>query len=361
MKFKEITDSLGIDKTFNKESRTRNKRKKTNSVDQNITHEARIQLEADVLHLPASSSGNKYLLVVVDLATRMFDIEPIQVLNSKNCLEALKEIEERDYIGELEAPEKLTTDGGAEFKGTLHNYLYDNNIFHRFTSAGRSNQLSVINNLCKQLGRLFMGYLNTVNQKNKKGTRSIYSDWDDIIDEVREELNKFRERKLPKHPTLFKYEYFNPITEPTYNVGDYVYRRLDKNEDVFGYKWSDHKTRAGDFTIDRVSRKVVKIIYMNDNPYYRYILEGLPNIAFYDYQLIKSNVEYSTEIVKTLIDRRRNKAGVLEYLIQFRNETKREALKNKNWQTIDELKEQDLDIYIDAYDDIHPFRPRRKN
>lgn len=358
MKFKDILDTLDIDETFNKEQKTKNKQH--NSVDQNITHKAKLQLQADVLHLPTSSSGNKYLLVVLDLGTHLFDIEPLQVLNAKECLSALKEIQERAYIGELEEPEKITTDAGAEFQGSFNDYLRNRNIFHRFTSAGRSNQLASINNLCKQLGRLFMGYLNQANENNKKGTKAIYSDLDDIIETVRKELNEFRKVKLPKHPTLYKYEVFNPDSESKFQVGDYVNRRFDKNQDVFGYKWSDHRTRAGDYTIDKVSRRIEKIIYMNDKPYYRYILEGLPNIAFYDYQLIKSKVQHSTEIVKELIARRKNKNSVLEYLIQFRTETKPQAKKNKNWQTKDDLIKQGLEIYINDYDSKHPFRPRKK-
>lgn len=360
MKFKDILEELEIDETFNKEQRTKKANKKYNSVDENITHEAKIQFQADVLHLPKTTQGNKYLLIVVDIATRTFDIEPMKILNSESCLEALKQIQKRKYIGELKAPLKISTDGGAEFQKDVKDYLWKKNIFHRVTSAGRSNQLSIVNSLCKELGRLFMGYLNKKNEENVEGVKKIYSDWDKIVNTVRIELNKFRRVQLPKNPTEYEYNEFNFKAKPKFHQGDLVHRRLDKNEDVFGYKWSGYKSRAGDYTIDKSVKKIEKVIYMNDEPYHRYILEGLPNIAFYDYQLIKSDALEPTYILNQFIDRRTNKTtGELEYLLQFRGETEKQAIKNQEWQTLKSLLKQGLDIYIKAYDKDHPIRPTR--
>ena len=63
---------------------------------------------------------------------------------------------------------------------------------------------------------------------------------------------------------------------------------------------------------------------MNDFPYFRYILEGMPNVSFSEYQLIKS-VEKDTKYkVKAIIGDRLNK-NKKEYLVHWKNYKKNES------------------------------------
>ena len=46
---------------------------------------------------------------------------------------------------------------------------------------------------------------------------------------------------------------------------------------------------------------------MNDKPYYRYLLEGIPNASFSEYQLIPSKKKNNKYKVKKIIGKRINK------------------------------------------------------
>src|SRR3990167_1357398 len=72
--------------------------------------------QADILYLP-NDGGYKYLLVVVDTATRKLDAEPLLSHSSSAVLKAILKIYER---GTLKLPVILQTDDGNEFKGSFY-------------------------------------------------------------------------------------------------------------------------------------------------------------------------------------------------------------------------------------------------
>ena len=53
---------------------------------------------ADLLQLPEASQKNKYCLVVVDIATNKFDLEPLKNKESKTTLNAFKKIFKRKIL-----------------------------------------------------------------------------------------------------------------------------------------------------------------------------------------------------------------------------------------------------------------------
>lgn len=87
-------------------------------------------LMADLLFLPTTEEKYKYLLVIVDLATHEFDIEPLKTKNSKEVLDAMKKIFSRKYIKKPKAT--IRTDNGAEFKGDVDKYLKSETYFIQY-------------------------------------------------------------------------------------------------------------------------------------------------------------------------------------------------------------------------------------
>jgi hypothetical protein len=77
--FKELLDELEIDETFTKTKRR--KQTEYNHVKDNIPMKANQNMMADILFLP-NDNGYKYLLVVVDLATDKFGMEPLKTKKS---------------------------------------------------------------------------------------------------------------------------------------------------------------------------------------------------------------------------------------------------------------------------------------
>ena len=70
-------------------------------------------MQADLLFLP-EDDGYKYLLVVVDVATRLTDAEPLKNKEAKTVCNATKKIFRRKI---LQTPLRLEVDAGTEFKG----------------------------------------------------------------------------------------------------------------------------------------------------------------------------------------------------------------------------------------------------
>jgi hypothetical protein len=130
-KFKDLLDELEIDETFTKTKRR--KQSEYNHVKDNIPMKANQNMMADILFLP-NDNGYKYLLVVVDLATDKFDMEPLKTKKAFEVLLAMKRMFERPYIERPEA--SIKTDDGNEFKEVFQIYLYNNNILHK-NSIGR--------------------------------------------------------------------------------------------------------------------------------------------------------------------------------------------------------------------------------
>ena len=98
---------------------------------------------ADILYLPKDKNGYAFLLVVVDLATDDFDIEPIKAtlpkgskvvkrdsLTAQSALDAMLRMFKRKFI-KKKPYASIRTDGGSEFASVFDKYCYDNSILHR--------------------------------------------------------------------------------------------------------------------------------------------------------------------------------------------------------------------------------------
>ena len=177
----DLIKKLNIDETLTKPVR-KPVRKQYNRIIDSIPLVKNYNMMADVLHLPTNKNGYKYLLVVVDLAGE-FDIEAMKTEDSKETLKALKVMFKRDHISKPYA--SIRTDGGASFKNDFHKYLVDNIILHKTGLAGRHTQSSAVENLNRTLGRLFNGYMNTMELE----TGNTYREWTEIVSLVRDELN----------------------------------------------------------------------------------------------------------------------------------------------------------------------------
>jgi hypothetical protein len=210
-KISDLINELEIDETLTKPLK---KVKKWTHVKDQIPLIEDYNFMADLLFLPKDKNNFKYCLVVVDLSSDEFDIEPIKDKNPDTILKAMKKMFKRKYINIPYA--SIKTDSGNEFKGVFHKYLYDNSIYHSVGLPNRHSQLSNVENLNKTLGRIFNGYMN----KKEMQLKHSYKNWTDIIDIVRDKLNKIRKKKLPKDITKINYETFNFKNKPKYQIGD---------------------------------------------------------------------------------------------------------------------------------------------
>jgi hypothetical protein len=297
-KFDELLKLLNIDET--KTSPVKREKQYT-KVNLQIPLVENYNQMADLLFLPTTKQGYKYLLVICDLASKKFDIEPIKNKTSKSVLEAMKTIYKRNYV---KIPfSSIQTDSGNEFKHDVDNFLESRDITHKITLPHRHSQNSMIESLNKQLGRLLNGYMNY----KEIETNKRYNEWTDILQIVRTELNKIRAVKLPKD----KHENMMDIPTPQqikqdskFSIGDVVYRKLDYPQDALGHDQPTANFRVGDFRFEKTPRKITRVIIMNKNVPYRYMVEGIKNASFTDAQLMESKEEDTKYTIKKILGKK---------------------------------------------------------
>jgi hypothetical protein len=304
-KFKDLLESLNINEKFNKRI---HKQKEYNHVKDNIPLVEDCNMMADLLYLP-QYKGFKYLFVIVDLASDEFDIEPIKNKEPETVLKAMLKCFKRGYLSKPEY--SLKTDGGSEFKGVFHKYLYDESILHKTAIPDRHKSLSNVESLNRQLGRLFNGYMNQREEKTGK----VYRNWIEAVPLVREQLNSIRKKKLPKNINSYEYPVPNDVKtvekekvvidkkgkkkiikvsekvliRPKFRVGQMVYRALEAPRNALDKAQPTKNFREGDYSFERVPRRIVDIFtYGGEGDLYRYYLSGLPNVTYSANELMKA-------------------------------------------------------------------------
>ncbi len=339
MKLDDIRKDLKVSDEIALLTKKPRKPKKWSKVVDNIPLKADLNFMADLLFLPKDKKGYEYLLVVVDLATNEFDMEPLKNKASSDVLKGFKEIIKRKFVKMPKA--SVATDDGTEFKGSFHNWLKSNNIYHKISLAGRHQQTSTVENLNRQLGYLFNVYMN----QKEKDTGQVYKNWTDIIKILRVKLNELRKR--PEQSLLKVYDIDIADKNPKFKVGDVVYFRSEVPLNALGEKQSTTNSREGDFHYNVSMRKIMKILIFNGQVPFRYMLEGIPRASFTENELILvPNATESTYIVEDILDKRkyRNK---IQYKVKWRGYPLSEA----TWEDAQKMIKDNLGDYIERYED----------
>ena len=318
-----ILKELKINEKYSKPIKIK---KEFSRVKDNIPLKADYNLMADLLELPETKKGYKYLLVVVDLATDEFDIEPITNNKSLTVVDAMKRMFKRRYIKKPYA--SIRTDGGAEFKDAFDKFCYENNILHKIGVAGRHQQTANVERLNRELGRLIIGYLNSVEEKELK----TFKEWVEIVPKIRTMLNDFR-KKPEGDPFTDIYPTVDLKKQPKYKEGDVVYRMSEKPLDALGRKQPTQNFRMGDYRWDIVPRKIVRVLRYAGKVPIRYILENLPNVAYAEYELMPAEEKEALYIVES-VKAKRTIRGEKQLLIKWK------GYKKAEWQDYNKIKSQ---------------------
>lgn len=338
-KFKNVIDKLGIDEFYTKSD---TKQRKYNKFINGIVPEPNFNYMSDLIQLPTTSKNFKWLLVVMDLATNLFDIEPMQNKTAVLTLDAFKNIIKR---GILKLPEiSLKSDGGSEFKSVFNQYLIDHGIWHKTSQAYNHRQQAPVEGLNNTIARLLVNYLNDKTLELGKE----YFEWTDILPQIRIEVNAYRKRNLNKLKKYQSEHYFDPekAGEAEYKTGDYVHYKVNRPTDIHGDVQADStRFRKGDRIYSLETRKIVDVLYFHDAPYYRYKLFEMPHVSYSSYDLKLAKKQQDTFVVRKIIGKRIvNKKT--QYLVWYKGELKKEA----RWQESEQLIEDNLQDYIHVFE-----------
>ena len=329
-----LLKDLKISEFFTKHPR---KAKQFTHVKDNIPREKALNYMADLLSLPKTQKGFKYLLVMTDLSTNEFDVEEMKTKTADATLEAMKNIFKR---GILKQPySSIQTDNGGEFMGSFQQYLKAHNIYHGKSLPDRHSQQSNVERLNRELGRIFNGYMNKVEEETGKP----YSEWTDILDIVREKLNEIR-KVAEQNTATVDYKFPNVTKGPKYEVGEMVYRLLDAPTNALGHPQPTKQFRVGDYVWEKHPRKIEAVYYYSDPVPYRYKLAGIKNASFTERQLKPSEETEEKFIVNKIVGKRKNK-GKIEYLVRWKGLKK----SDDTWEPYENLIEDGLEDYIDEF------------
>jgi hypothetical protein len=339
-KFNDIITKLGIKKNVIELTKELKKPKYYTKIKDNIPLREDLNHMADLMELPMDKKGFRYLLVIVDLATNEFDIEPLKIKTAENVYTSLKTIFKRKYLNEPGA--SLATDDGNEFKGVFNKWLKEKNIFHKISLPGRHRQTSSVESLNKSLGFLFNAYMN----QKEIDTGNIYTNWTDVVDVIRIELNKIR--KKPEESITKIYPSINLETKPKFKVGDIVFYKSEVPLSALGKKQTTANFRVGDFRYNVEKKKIVRILFYAGKVPYRYLLEGISNASFTEDELILTDKKESTYVIKRIIGRKKIRNKIF-YLVWWKGYLKKDATfveKHK-------LLEDGVGDYIDEYENLN--------
>jgi hypothetical protein len=184
------------------------------------------------------------------------------------------------------------------------------------------------------IGRVLMTYL----QNKGKG----YTNWYDIVDKLRNGLNDAKNH--PKDIDMQKYTppMLNLEHPPKYEVGQLVYRRLEKAQNDDGQQYHNSKFRQGDNRFEMVPRKIKQVVlYSSPNPY-RYILETIPNVSYAEAE----NETHEKFRIKKIVGKKTEKKKTF-YLVHWQGFKVAEA----TWEPKEQLIEDGFENVLNDYDE----------
>lgn len=213
--------------------------------------------QVDVLYLP-EDDGYKFLLVCVDVATRLCDAEPMKHVSSHDCLEAIQRIYDRPI---LNIPRELISDSGIEFQGKFKQWMQSHKVFQKIGITGRHRQVGLVERRNQDIGKaLHMGMVS-----RELLTEESDSDW---LHSYRSIIRKLNEKY--GHPAYDDDDLYQKFGDPIQvkqdilPIGQKVRVQLEEPVDVAGNKKLHGKFRDSDI---RFTTQVYKIIDIHIDPH----------------------------------------------------------------------------------------------
>lgn len=353
-KYKDIFDDLKIDETYTKPF---DKKIKYEHIKSMLPPLQDYNFQADLLMLPTTSKGFKYVLSVVDLWSDELDCEPLKNKESKTVKEAFEKIFKRPHLNVPYA--SIRTDSGSEFQGDVKGYFKNKQIYHSITEPGRHRQTASIENVNKLLGRLFMTYLNNKSKELKRE----YNEWTDLLDPKLKLIQKLNDKRRKKDGDPYKkrkHMDIDMIKNKKFSVGDLVYRKLDIPKNGLNNAEKIQKFRMGDYRWDIENpRKITMVLYYNNN--IRYMLNDIPKTSFTDVELMKApeTVQVEKFDVKEILNKKVNNKGQILYQVWYKKEKKPKV--DMNWLSKEDLIEDGFKDDLEAFDEVYKFIGHKLN
>ena len=83
-----------------------------------------------------------------------------------------------------------------------------------------------------------------------------------------------------------------------------VHQKLDYPENALGHAQPTSNFRAGDYRYSAIPKMINRVLYFNDPPYYRYLLDGIPNASYSEFELIPSKFKETKYKINKILDKK---------------------------------------------------------
>lgn len=278
--------------------------------------------QADLLYLP-EDEGYKYLLVVVDTATRLTDAAPLRDRKATDAVAGFKQIYNKPKSKRILSMPKLMiqVDSGAEFKGKpTQAYFNKSKVVMRFSKPGRSRQQSYV-----ESHNALIGEMVGIRQGEEEDiTGEAAREWVEDLPLIIEALNERLQRAPFKVSDVEETPVCKGQTCELLPKGTRVRPIAEKPKDGVTGKPLAGGFRKGDIRWEKTTRTIAQQILKPGNPPL-YRLSGLPKVAYTKNQLqvvskdekAPSTKAQSKFVVERLVEKRK-KRGKVEFLVKWR-------------------------------------------
>jgi hypothetical protein len=274
--------------------------------------------EIDVMYLPETDDGYKYLLVIADYS-RTVGASPIKDLKPETIVKAIKQIYKTT---DLKKPVIIQSDNGSEFKKDFVEFYKDSSI--KRIKPYRSRQNGLVENINFIIAKMIAVLL----KRDELKTGKPQNNWIQYLKPVIDTYNKSQEHNRKNFDKKFKARMKKSVACKgnacrLIPVGSRVRIPLEKPEDAEGNTLGK-KFRSNDIRYDTKPYKIEDIILKPDTPPL-YMVNQKDRVAYTKQQLIQIDKEKENEKpeleegfykVEAFRKKRKNKNRI-EYLVKW--------------------------------------------
>jgi hypothetical protein len=192
-----------------------------------VTDEVNTIQQADLLYLP-EDNGFKYLLVVVDLGSRLMDAEPLKNRDATTVRDAMIKLYKRKILQE---PVVLQVDDGSEFKGAFKTHFSYFFKIH-YHVPGRHRQQALVEARNKILGKIIFRF----EQIEELHTGKQNTEWVMYLRKIIDTINKHYKENPEVIDAIHDEPRADGDSRYVYPIGTKVRKQLDNPKGITGEK-----------------------------------------------------------------------------------------------------------------------------
>lgn len=213
-------------------------------------------MQADLLFF-TNDRGYRYILVTVDVNSRLMDAVPLKTKTAAETLHGFKTIFSR---GILPLPKRIEVDDGTEFKGVVDKYFQEKGVYKRVADTNRHRVQAIVEARNKMLQLPL--YKKQIAHELATGQQN--TEWVDFLPKIVKALNKnAKARGPPRYPDKVTCK---GDSCTVLDIGDKVRVKLDAPRDIVTGKKLPGSFRAIDPKWEVNLRTITNVLLLPGGP-----------------------------------------------------------------------------------------------